>query len=265
MPWIRNISNVLTSLNLLCGFSSIFFSFEGKILYAFYFVALGLIFDMLDGRIARTLKISSKFGIEFDSMADLVTFGVAPSMILYNGFLKNVELGKLVAFVQTLAVAIRLARFNVSSSERPKEYFEGLSSPMGAFFLASFVLLIDTYGVSFAYLDVVFIVLTFLIALLEISTIRFRSFKELKLPPYLLFLPPVMFWLLIFKQKLFLLLVFTLVSAYIIYNIIFENYGKGVHIRHYVKRRRASTRLFDDSRREDKDGIGSGEARGGHN
>lgn len=262
---LKNISNVLTSLNLLCGFSAIFLAFEGKILYAFYFVVLGLIFDLLDGRVARALKISSKFGIEFDSMADLITFGVAPSMILYNAFLKHVEFGKIIAFVQTLAVAIRLSRFNVGSSEKPREYFEGMSSPMGAFFLSSAVLIVDLYKFSFPYFEIIFTVFVFAVGFLEVSNIKFRSFKEVKFSPYFLFIPPVLLWLLIFKQKLFLILVFIAVSAYIIYNVVFENYGKGLHIRHYVKGRRASTGLLNDGRGKSKDGVSSGEARSRHN
>ncbi len=263
MSGLRNISNVLTSLNLLSGFSATLLAFEGKLLYSFYFVVLGLIFDMLDGRVARALKISSKFGIEFDSMADLVTFGVAPAAIIYNGFLKNVEFGKLISFVLVLAVAIRLSRFNVTSSEKPKEYFEGLSSPMGAFFISSFMLISD--NISFPYFDLVFTLFVLLISFLEISRLKFRSFKEVRFSPYFLFIPPVLFWLLVFKQKVFLILVFVIIFAYIIYNIVFENYGKGLYIRYYAKRRRASSGLFNDGRGKDQDGLSSGEARSGHN
>lgn len=262
---LKNLSNILTSLNLLCGFLSILFSFEGKILYAFYFIVLGLVFDLADGRIARALKISSKFGIEFDSMADLVTFGVAPSMLIYNDFLRHVEFGKITAFVQTIAVAIRLARFNLSSTEKPKEYFEGLSSPMGAFLLISPLILSDAYGVSFPYFEIFFSLFVLIIGFLEVSSLKFRSFKEVKFSPYFLFFPPFILWLLIFKQKIFLLLVFFASLGYIIYNIIFENYGKGIYIRYNLKRWRTSSGLLNDGRGKDKNGIGSGEARSRHN
>jgi CDP-diacylglycerol--serine O-phosphatidyltransferase len=257
------LSNFLTSLNLFCGFLAVLFAFEGKTHFSFYFVVLGLIFDMADGRIARSLGISSKFGLEFDSLADLVTFGLATSAILINSFFKSSELGKVFSFLPTLSVAIRLARFNVSSETKPKEFFEGLSSPMGAFLLICISELIVEYKDRF-WAEPCMILSVILVSALQVSTLKFRSFKELKMRNYIyyfLFLPPLFLWLIIFKQKIFFTIVVFMISLYIFYNIIFENiYGKDLHIRYNFKRRRASSGLFHDSGREDQDGSGIGKA-----
>ncbi len=267
MAGIKFASNVLTSLNLFSGFFAIFLAFEKKFDLAFYLIIFGLIFDIADGRIARALRISSKFGVEFDSLADLVTFGIAPSMILYNGIFHLIEFGKLLSFIPALAVAIRLARFNVSVSDKPREYFEGLSSPMGAFALVGpFMLFSDI--LSDRRFQIIMVALTLIVSALEVSTIRFRSFKELRIRRalliYFLFIPPIFFWLLIFKKKIFLITTISMIFSYIIYNIVFENllrrrkeYGKGLHIRHDLKGRRAGAGVLHDGGGKSENGAGS--------
>ncbi len=270
---MKYISNILTSLNLFSGFMSIFFSIEGRFLQAFYFIVLGLIFDMLDGRIARALKISSKFGIEFDSLADLITFGLAPSILMYLIFLKEVEFGKIIAFIPLIAVAIRLARFNANFQSRGSEYFEGLSSPLGAFTLVSATMLAELYEFkNTLWGKTAIIIIIFVISSLEVSSLNFRSFKDMKLSrallTYLLILPPALLWLIFFKPKIFFIVILTLSFTYILYNIIFENLknrekgnGKGLHIRYNAKRWGTSSRVHNDLGRESEDGISSGETR----
>jgi len=226
---MRFASNFLTSLNLFSGFLAIFFAFEGKAHLSFYLIIFGLIFDMADGRIARALNISSRFGLEFDSLADLVTFGLAPSAIIYNEIFKTWEFGKILAFIPTLAVAIRLARYNVySTSDEMKGYFLGLSSPMGAFIIVSSLMTMKNYELlSSIFGEIFFICVVFGIASLQVSSIKFRSFKEVKIIgrffPYLLFLPPFFLWLAIFKTNIFFLVVLAGSIFYIIYNLIYEN------------------------------------------
>ncbi len=226
--WIRFASNFLTSLNLFSGFLAVFFAFEGKIMFSFYLIILGLIFDMADGRVARALNISSRFGLEFDSLADIVTFGLAPSAIIYNGIFKDWDFGKIFAFVPTLAVAIRLARYNVYSTSEDREYFQGLSSPMGAFTIVSVLMIMKSYELFSSVLaEVLFVLSIFGVAVLQVSSLRFRSFKNVrmsaKLFPYLLFLPPFFLWLAIFKRNLFFFIVIAINLFYIIYNILVEN------------------------------------------
>jgi CDP-diacylglycerol--serine O-phosphatidyltransferase len=259
------LSNFLTSLNLFSGFLAVLFAFEGKTHLSFYFVIFGLIFDMADGRIARSLGISSRFGLEFDSLADLVTFGLATSAIILNLFFGKSEMGKIFSFLPTLAVAIRLARFNVNSDTKPKEYFEGLSSPLGAFLIISVINLLSDYERTLLIEILAFATVVFISAL-QVSTLKFRSFKELKIRSYIyyfLFIPPFFLWLIIFKQKIFFIIVVFTTFLYIFYNIIFENiyYGKNLHIRHNFKGRRAGAGLFHDNRREDQNGSGVGKAR----
>lgn len=260
---LKFAGNFLTSLNLFCGFTSILLSFEGKFNFAFYFIFLGLIFDMADGRIARALGISSKFGLEFDSLADLTTFGIAPSAMVYNMFLKEFEFGKIISFLPVLSVAIRLARFNVNSETKAKKYFEGLSSPLGAFLIISLSFIFkDIVILSEKITKIVFFLLIFSVSALQVSTIKFRSFKEVKMSkfiPYFIFLPPVLLWLLFFKQKIFFIISIFGITCYIIYSIIFENlrYGKSIYIRHDFERRRASAGLLNDNRREDQNGSGT--------
>ncbi len=258
------LSNFLTSLNLFSGFLAVLFAFEGKTHLSFYFVIFGLIFDMADGRIARSLGISSRFGLEFDSLADLVTFGLATSAIILNLFFGKSELGKIFSFLPTLAVAIRLARFNVNSDAKPKEYFEGLSSPMGAFLIISVINLLSDYERTILIEILAFAAVIFVSAL-QVSTLKFRSYKELKIGNiyYFLFIPPFLLWLIIFKQKIFFIIVVFTSFIYIFYNIIFENiyYGKNIHIRYNFKGRRAGAGLFHDDRREGQNGSGAGKAR----
>ncbi|MBR1672234.1 MAG: CDP-diacylglycerol--serine O-phosphatidyltransferase [Fretibacterium sp.] len=131
--------NMVTSGNLLCGLFSLMLTMGGRYVPAAWLIFFAVIFDGLDGKVARMLGGGSQFGLEFDSLADLVSFGVAPSMLLYQVSLKGWAgvLGPVVACFFTLCVALRLARFNVVHIPGP---FQGLPCPAGGLFIASFVL-----------------------------------------------------------------------------------------------------------------------------
>lgn len=131
--------NMVTSGNLLCGLFSLMLAVEGRFVPAAWLIFFATIFDGLDGKVARSLGGGTQFGLEFDSLADLVSFGVAPGMLFYLISLRGVVgiLGAVVSCFFVLCVALRLARFNVVHVPGP---FQGLPSPAGGLFVASFVL-----------------------------------------------------------------------------------------------------------------------------
>lgn len=131
--------NMVTSGNLLCGLFSLMLAVEGRFVPAAWLIFFATIFDGLDGKVARSLGGGTQFGLEFDSLADLVSFGVAPGMLLYLVGLRGFFgiLGAVASCFFVLCVALRLARFNVVHVPGP---FQGLPSPAGGLFVASFVL-----------------------------------------------------------------------------------------------------------------------------
>ena len=131
--------NMVTSGNLLCGLFSLMLTLGGRTVPAAWLIFFAVVFDGLDGKVARMLGGGSQFGLEFDSLADLVSFGVAPALLLYQVSLRGFYglLGPSVACFFALCVALRLARFNVVHVPGP---FQGLPCPAGGLFVASFVL-----------------------------------------------------------------------------------------------------------------------------
>lgn len=131
--------NMVTSGNLLCGLFSVMLAIEGRFVPAAWLIFFATIFDGLDGKVARSLGGGSQFGLEFDSLADLVSFGVAPALLFYLVSLRGFGgiFGAVAACFFVLCVALRLARFNVVHVPGP---FQGLPSPAGGLFAASFVL-----------------------------------------------------------------------------------------------------------------------------
>ena len=131
--------NMVTSGNLLCGLFSLMLAVEGRFVPAAWLIFFATLFDGLDGKVARSLGGGTQFGLEFDSLADLVSFGIAPGMLFYLVSFRGVLgiLGAAVSCFFVLCVALRLARFNVVHVPGP---FQGLPSPAGGLFAASFVL-----------------------------------------------------------------------------------------------------------------------------
>lgn len=186
MRKIYIVPNFVTTANMFCGFYSIVASIKSEFTHAAWFIILASVFDMLDGRIARLAKATSQFGVEYDSLSDLVSFGIAPSILLFQWALLPFDrLGWLAAFLFMACGALRLARFNVNSGILPKAYFQGLPIPIAAGVVATFVIFNQAMdwpteaavdGISKNW---VVLVLTFGLASLMVSTIKFPSFKEL--------------------------------------------------------------------------------------
>jgi CDP-diacylglycerol--serine O-phosphatidyltransferase len=176
------LPNLFTTGNLFCGFWAIVSVFQEKYEYAAYAILLASVFDVLDGKVARLSGATSKFGIQYDSLADLVSFGIAPALLAFSWALRPYgKFGWLAAFLFVVCGALRLARFNVQSSSGEVKYFKGLPIPASALMIALTILLylrlIETDWVK----DIVILVMIYILAFLMVSSIRYFSFKELDL------------------------------------------------------------------------------------
>jgi CDP-diacylglycerol--serine O-phosphatidyltransferase len=181
MRKIYLVPNFVTTANLFCGFYAIIATLHQEFVVAAWAIIAAGVFDMLDGRIARMAKATSQFGVEYDSLSDLLSFGAAPAVLLYQWSLEPFErLGWLAAFLFLACGALRLARFNVSSANNPKNYFQGLPIPIAAGMVATFIIFNNTFGwpASPAVKENFVLFLTFGLASLMVSTIRFPSMKE---------------------------------------------------------------------------------------
>lgn len=189
------LPNAITLASIFCGFNAILIVSTGSPTGAdFYKAAMLLIFamffDLLDGRVARMTKTQSAFGLQIDSLADIVSFGVAPSVLVYKWSLYHFPtIGVLVAFLFTACGAIRLARFNVLSSDpsgtpvKPGKYVTGLPIPPASGVLITLVVANHAAqgALGGAEYSLIILVVTIILSLLMVSNIQFRSFKDLKL------------------------------------------------------------------------------------
>jgi CDP-diacylglycerol--serine O-phosphatidyltransferase len=185
---IRNkiylIPNLLTTGSVLCGFVSIIYSFGGNLAIAANLILASFILDGLDGRVARITKTTSDFGAQYDSLADVVSFGVAPSIFLYQWFLKDVnflinswlELGVIISSLYLVSVLLRLARFNVSKSN---DFFIGLPCPLGAVLVALSFIVFSKSDFDLSLHKEVTVFITLLISFLMISKFSYFSFKNI--------------------------------------------------------------------------------------
>jgi CDP-diacylglycerol--serine O-phosphatidyltransferase len=176
------LPNLFTTGNLFCGFWAIISVFQEKFFYAAVAILLACVFDILDGKVARLSGATSKFGVQYDSLADLVSFGIAPALLAFSWALREYgKFGWLAAFLFVVCGALRLARFNVQSSSGEVKYFKGLPIPAAASMIALTILLylrlIETDWVK----DIVILVMIYVLAFLMVSNIRYFSFKELGL------------------------------------------------------------------------------------
>lgn len=172
------IPNTFTALNMACGFSAILFAFNGQFYKACMFIVLGAIFDSVDGRLARLTNTQSSFGEQFDSLSDLVSFGVAPAIVYYLRFLTEAgRPGMVAAFFFILCGALRLARFNATIDKNKSDYFQGLPIPGGATAVISMILISISLPEILEYRALTVGYLLFY-AVLMISNIPFPSFKK---------------------------------------------------------------------------------------
>jgi len=176
------LPNLFTIGALFAGFYAIIASFAFSFENAAIALLVALILDGLDGRVARLTGTQTEFGAQLDSLSDMVCFGMTPALLLYNWSLSALgKLGWLVAFIYTMCTALRLARFNSQSQNENKRYFQGLATPAAATWVATFVWLLTKYGIDGEDLSYIILVVAIVLSLLKVSTIRFRSFKDINI------------------------------------------------------------------------------------
>ncbi len=177
------IPNLFTSGNLFCGVFAVISVFNAEYGMAAIAILVASIFDSLDGKLARLTKTTSRFGVEYDSLADLVSFGVAPGLLIYSWALSGYgRLGWVAVFLYIVCGALRLARFNVQVSGPEAKDFVGLPIPAAASLIATSVML-DNYILHFGkeIRPALILALTYLLAFLMVSNLRYRSFKKFNL------------------------------------------------------------------------------------
>jgi CDP-diacylglycerol--serine O-phosphatidyltransferase len=175
------LPSMFTMANLFCGYACIVHSMRGELSTAALFIGFAFVLDMLDGRIARMTGTTSAFGLEFDSLADVVSFGVAPAILSFQWGLHPLgRIGWAAGFLFVAAAAVRLARFNIQSGSQDKRYFVGMPSPAAACVPAATVFAYPQ-GFQSATHAVAVLAMVIIPALTMVSTIRFRSFKTFDL------------------------------------------------------------------------------------
>jgi CDP-diacylglycerol--serine O-phosphatidyltransferase len=212
------LPNLFTTGNLFCGFWAIISVFQEKFLYAAVAILLASIFDMLDGKVARLSGATSKFGIQYDSLADLVSFGIAPALLAFSWALRPYgKFGWLAAFLFVVCGALRLARFNVQSTSGEVKHFKGLPIPAAAMMIALTILLylrlIETGWVK----DIVILVMIYVLAFLMVSNIRYFSFKELNLAkrkPFSIFIFVILSMIVIVMEPVIVLFAFVFLYVF---------------------------------------------------
>ncbi|SFV57016.1 CDP-diacylglycerol--serine O-phosphatidyltransferase [hydrothermal vent metagenome] len=173
------LPNLLTTLGLFAGFYAIILSFNQQFITASAAIFIAMIFDALDGRVARLTNTQSTFGEQYDSMADMVSFGIAPALLVYLLGLNNLgNIGWLAVFVYVAGGALRLARFNSQIDIQDKKYFQGLPSPAAAALVSSMVWTFEIYHLKDSIYLLVIIVVS---GVLMVSNIRYYSFKDINL------------------------------------------------------------------------------------
>ena len=180
------LPNLLTTCGLFAGFYSIVASIDGNFERAALAIFAAMLFDGLDGRVARLTSTSSEFGKEYDSLSDMVSFGLAPAIVIYQWGVQRLaeygalwgRLGWLAAFMYVAAAAFRLARFNTNVGMQDRRFFQGLASPAAAAGVASMVWLASDYGIDGLTALVAGITVTAIAALLMMSRFAFLSFKD---------------------------------------------------------------------------------------
>lgn len=172
------LPNSFTAFNMACGFTSVILAINGNFYLASILLLLGAIFDSVDGRVARLTGTQSAFGEQFDSLSDVVSFGIAPAFLMYIKFFEGLgRLGVVVSFIYLLCGALRLARFNANIDKVSSDFFQGLPIPGAALAIIGFILFTTEYPINFnmTYIAAGYM---FVFSFLMISNIPFASFKK---------------------------------------------------------------------------------------
>lgn len=195
------LPNLFTTAALFAGFYAIVAAMGGRFEAAAVAIFIAMVLDGLDGRVARLTNTQSAFGAEYDSLSDMVSFGLAPALVMYEWSLHSMgKIGWLAAFIYTAGAALRLARFNTQLEVADKRFFQGLPSPAAAAVVTGLVWVGYDYGVAGTALVWLTSVVTIAIGVMMVSNIRFYSFKELDLKgrvPFMAMLVVILIFVLI--------------------------------------------------------------------
>ncbi len=176
------LPNLLTTAALFAGFYALVQAMNGKFEYAAVAIFIAMVLDGLDGRVARLTHTQSEFGAEYDSLSDMVSFGVAPSVLMYEWAFRDLgKWGWFAAFIYCAGTALRLARFNSNVEIEDKRFFQGLPSPAAAALIAGFVWVMLDFNYSGHELRWVAVALTVFAGLSMVSNLHFYSFKSLNM------------------------------------------------------------------------------------
>ncbi len=174
------LPNLFTTGCLFSGFYAILSAMSGQFEQAAIAIFFAMILDGLDGRVARLTNTASEFGVQYDSLADMVSFGLAPALIMYQwAFLDLGKLGWAIAFAYVASTALRLARFNTQAEVADKRFFQGLPSPSAAGVVAGLIWVSVDNGLTGDDVTIVALLVTLAAGILMVSNIRYYSFKEL--------------------------------------------------------------------------------------
>lgn len=175
------VPNLFTIGNLFCGFLAIYYVTQGRLVPAGWLIVIAAFLDAMDGKVARAMKMPSRFGVEFDSLADVCSFGLAPAVLIFNYLCRACSLddawGVALSFLFLLCGALRLARFNVQQKGFDKKSFTGLPIPSASATLVSFVIFSEKVWEGPKSLEIS-ILLTVLLSFLMISTVKYDSFPN---------------------------------------------------------------------------------------
>lgn len=235
------LPNLFTLGALFAGFYAVVSAMKGVFEHAAIAIFVAMLMDSLDGRVARLTNTQTPFGAELDSLSDMVSFGIAPALVIYSFALNYVgKLGWLAAFIYTAAGALRLARFNTRNTH-DKRYFQGLAIPAAAAIIASFVWVCVAYEIPGYSVRILAVIFTPIVGLLMVSNIKYRSFKDLDLKGNVSFM-----------VILFIVFVFVLISLDPpdVFFLVFMLYGLSGPITRlwhsYRKRRMKKKRLMQE-------------------
>ena len=179
------LPNLFTTSALFAGFYAIIAAMDGHFDRAAISIFIAMVLDTLDGRVARLTNTSSDFGAEFDSLSDVISFGVAPGLIVYEWSLQSLgglglgQLGLVASFLYAACTALRLARFNTQIGIADKRFFQGLACPSAAAIVIGMIWVADDLGYSGDQLSLLAFVVTVVSALLMVSNFAYYSFKDI--------------------------------------------------------------------------------------
>ncbi len=244
------LPSLFTTASLFCGFYSVIRSIMGDFPTAAWMILFAGVFDGLDGRVARLTKSQSEFGLQYDSLVDVGSFGMAPAVLAFTWSLHQFHrFGWAVAFLYFACGALRLARFNVQSNNIEKRYFQGLPIPASAYILATFVIFQFRMGIDASVSGYVLLPLMVVIALLMVSSVRYRSFKQID------FSKPKSFLFLVIAALVMGIIASMPQETMFLASLVFLISGPTEEVLHFVHRKKLLEKRFALRRTKQQDNV----------